>query len=296
MTQSTQSTPLMASPSDLRYFLETASALNLSRAAERLRIAQPSLTQAMQRLEHAIGEPLFSRHKRGVTLTPAGKQLLLNTRALLQSWDDIKSNSVASMHEIQGRFTIGCHPCVALYALGSFLPKLLANESLQVDLVHDLSRYITERVINSTVDIGIVVNPVKHPDLIIHKLYHDEVSFWYLGARQKDLESYAKKATVIYDPNIIQSQVLLKKAAAAGIVIVRTMESSSLEVVASLTSANCGIGILPTRIANLAPKKLVKVPGAPIFRDEVCLITRVESKKVASIQYICGLIKVTTGS
>ncbi|MCX6124445.1 MAG: LysR family transcriptional regulator, partial [Proteobacteria bacterium] len=257
----------MASPSDLQYFFETAGTLNLSRAAERLGMTQPSLSQSIQRLEHSLGEAVFIRHKRGVTLTPAGRQLLAHTRALLQSWEEVKSKTVASMREIRGTFTIGCHPSVARYALIPFMSKVLDHDELEIHLVHDLSRRITEQVIGSEIDIGLVVNPVKHPDLIIQKLYDDEVTFWSLQPSRQ--ESPRKPTTLIFDPNLIQTQTLLKKAEKAGISVQRTMQSSNLEVVASLTSAGCGIGILPTRVANLAPKKLTRISGAPIFKDEI---------------------------
>ncbi|MCX6118404.1 MAG: LysR family transcriptional regulator [Proteobacteria bacterium] len=280
----------MASPSDIQYFVETAQTLNFSRAADRLGIAQPSLTQAMQRLELALGESVFDRHKRGVTLTPAGKHLLSNAKVLLQTWESVRASSQTTMKEIKGRFTIGCHPSVALYALGQCMPKLLENPHLEIHLVHDLSRKITEQVINSSVDIGIVVNPIRHPDLIISKIYDDEVTFWATSQVLSKLQDKSNN-TIIFDPNIIQSAVLLKKAAQAKIVVNRTIESSNLEVVASLTASGCGIGILPTRVAKLAHKPLVKLKSAPIYKDEVCLISRIESKKVASIQYICKTIK-----
>lgn len=287
MPKSHNSFSTMASPSDLQYFLEIASTLNFSRAAERLGMSQPSLTQSVQRLEHALGEQVFVRHKKGVTLTLPGKQLLAHTRSLLQTWDEVKSKSSASTREIRGSFTIGCHPSVAIYALVPFLPKIQEYKDLEIHLVHDLSRKITERIVSSEIDIGIVVNPVRHPDLLIQKLYDDEVAFW-----RSALSSIPQSPSIlIFDPNLIQSQALIKKAAKAGISYTRTLQSSNLEVVTSLTAAGCGIGILPTRVAQSSAKKLVRIPGSPIFKDEVCLITRIENKKVASIQFICGAIK-----
>lgn len=282
---------LMASPADLQYFFETASALNFSRAAERLGMTQPSLSQSIQRLEYSIGESVFVRHKRGVTLTPAGRQLLTHTRALLQYWDDIKAKATASMQDITGTFTIGCHPSVALYALMPFLPKILMHENLEINLVHDLSRKITERVISSEIDIGIVVNPVRHPDLLIQKLYDDEVTFWHNKSIPQNPEFSKRGHTLIFDPNLLQTQALLKKCDKAGLKIHRTIHSTNLEVIANITAAGCGVGILPTRVADNSPKRLSKLPGAPVFKDEICLISRVESKKVASIQYICNTIK-----
>jgi DNA-binding transcriptional LysR family regulator len=61
------------SPRDLHYFVAVAEAGQISRAAKRLYIAQPALSQAISRLERRLGLELLHRHPRGVTLTPAGR-------------------------------------------------------------------------------------------------------------------------------------------------------------------------------------------------------------------------------
>ncbi len=283
---------MMPSPADLDYFVEVAATSNISRAAERLGISQPSLTLSIQRLEQAIGTPIFIRSKKGVVLNQAGRQLLSRARDLLQHWDDVKSSALASTQEIQGRYTLGCHPSVALFSLSSLLADLLeAHPDLEIKLMHNLSRKIAEQVIQMEIDIGIVVNPVRHPDLIIRKLCSDEVTFW-VGKGHRGIQDFQDgKAMLICDPDLIQTQDLLKRLKKKGLRYRRILASSSLEVIAELTANGAGIGIIPGRVAAFnATKGLRRVPKAPSFYDEICLLYRVENKGVKSIQAIAEQI------
>lgn len=277
----------LPSHTDLIYFIEVANILNISRAAESLGITQPSLTLAIRRLESALGETILNRHKRGVTLTRAGTQLLSHARNLLEQWENIKSKTRASVYEIQGSFTIGCHISVALHTLPKFLPKLIEdNSNLEIKLHHELSRKITEKIINHKIDIGIVANPLKHPDLVIQHLYDDKVSLWSNGKKRNS-------TVLICDPELIQTRSILKKTQKAGGFYERLITTNSLEEIAVLTQAGCGVGILPSRVANHF--KLTMLDNKHYYEDEICLVYRGENRHIKSIQVITQAIKKTVG-
>lgn len=284
---------MLPSAAELTYFQEVASTLNLSRASERLGISQPSLSLAIKRLEQTIGVALFIRHKHGVSLTQAGKQLILHTRQLMQYWEKTKSEALASQQEIQGHFTLGCHSTIAIYLMSKFLPDLLEDHpKLEIHLKNDISRKITEQVINLSIDIGIVVNPIKHPDLIIRKLCDDEVTFWKSNGNRATQDIHSKQAVLLCVPELTQTQFLLKRAKEAGIITQRIMTVNSMEVVANLTASGCGIGILPQRVAYaINPNQLKSIPNTPTYPDEICLIYRHENRNVQAIQTITDTIK-----
>src|SRR4051812_47654255 len=95
----------LPNPADLQYFLEVAHTQNVSRAAERLGITQPSLSLSIQRLERSLGVPLLVRGKTGVKLTKAGDKLVLQARYLLLEWEKIHADALKDEDEIRGRYT-----------------------------------------------------------------------------------------------------------------------------------------------------------------------------------------------
>jgi len=72
----------------IRYFQAVAEELSYSRAADRLRIAQPALSRAVQEIESQIGAPLLERNRRTVRLTPAGRVLLREAGILFERWEE----------------------------------------------------------------------------------------------------------------------------------------------------------------------------------------------------------------
>lgn len=283
----------LPSPSELNYFIEVANTLNLSRAAERLGVSQPALSLAIQRLESSFGVPLLVRTKSGVNLTTGGRKLVTQARSLLHEWERIRSEALKDETEISGRYTVGCHPSVALYSLPSVLPELLrSNPLLEFKLVHDLSRKITEEVISFKVDFGIVVNPVEHPDLVIKQLLKDEVSFWVSPARDVNHD------VLICDPELLQTQSLLKQLTKKAGAFKRTMTSSNLEVITELVAAGAGVGILPSRVASRVKSRGLKpfMADAPKFYDRICLVYRADAQRSKSSRKIAALIEEKLGS
>lgn len=284
---------MLPSASEIEYFIEVCNVLNFSRASERLGISQPSLSMAIKKLENTLGTALFVRSKQGVMLTQAGKNLLLHASELLRYWEKTKTQALSSNEEVRGFFTLGCHTTIANYLAVKFLPDLLEKyPKLEIHLKHDLSRKINEQLVNLSIDIGIVVNPFQHPDLVIRELFQDEVTFWSAKKKNNLNEIHNKEAVVIADPDLIQTQSLLKVYKKQGISIHRMVTTASLEVAANLAIEGGGIAILPKRVALAFGKdKLQALPSAPIYHDQICLVYRHENRNIQAIQKIIDTIK-----
>ncbi len=270
------------SSSELLYFIEVTNTLNVSRAAERLGISQPTLSLAIQRLEAGLGTPLLIRSKSGVKLTHAGQKFLGRARQLVHEWERLRDDTLKEEDEIRGRYVLGAHPSVALFAFPELVPVLLnEHPALDLKLTHDLSRKITEDIISFKTDFGLVVNPWKHPDLVIKPFAKDEVQLWTAKKPSKLQDLEGGTAVLICDPDLVQSQSILRQLSKAGINVNRVITSSNLEVVASLVAAGAGIGILPGRVASRASDsnglKLLD-RGGPKFSDSHCLVYRADAQ------------------
>jgi DNA-binding transcriptional LysR family regulator len=164
------------------------------------------------------------------------------------------------------------------------------NPQLEINLKHDsMSRKITEQIINMNIDVGIVVNPFRHPDLIIKKLTTDKITLWQ-GRSDRDIQNIQSgRAILICDPDLLQTQDILLKLKKQGLNFARILPTNNLEVIAELTVSGCGIGILPANIA--LPRKLVRVPKAPYYADEICLLYHGENRDIKALQVIVEAIK-----
>lgn len=90
----------------LEYFVAVAELGSFTRAADALSLAQPSLSNAVRWLERDLGAPLFTRHGRGVRLTPAGEALLEPARRSLRSFELARSAVRAVAHADFGQLSI----------------------------------------------------------------------------------------------------------------------------------------------------------------------------------------------
>lgn len=117
----------------LRNFLMIGRCASITEAADRLGIAQPSLSQQLLRLEDEVGAKLFQRTSRGVAMTDAGRMLQEHAATILLSMSRAREEVQAAEHVPQGEVTIGL-PASASLILGVPLLKAAMEQFPQVNL------------------------------------------------------------------------------------------------------------------------------------------------------------------
>ncbi|MFD4669951.1 LysR substrate-binding domain-containing protein [Lentzea sp. NPDC058450] len=159
----------------LRYFVAVAEERHFGRAAERLHMAQPPLSQQIQQLEAELGVTLLRRTTRKVELTEAGTVYLDRARAVLSAVDDAGAEALRVAEGRQGRLVVGCVGS-ATYSLLPAFARVLRDELPAVDFVFRgemLAPDQLESLLARRIDLALLRPPVEHPDVRVLTLRRD---------------------------------------------------------------------------------------------------------------------------
>jgi len=142
----------------LRYFVAVAEELHFTRAAERLHMAQPPLSQQIRALEDELGVSLFQRHQRAVRLTPAGERFLLRARALLEAASQAADEARRAARGEIGELNIGFTSSLPLMPLLPLALQQFRRRHGEVTLHfhEEFTREQFQLLGSSKLDVGIV--------------------------------------------------------------------------------------------------------------------------------------------
>jgi DNA-binding transcriptional LysR family regulator len=158
----------------LRYFVTVAEELHFGRAAERLHIVQPAVSQQIRRLERSLGVSLLSRTTRSVSLTEAGQRFLPQARSVLAAAERAV-DSVLEFRPAGGLVRLGTSEGLGdrLNGLLSAFARLAPSTSLE--LLHAPTLQRLQRVRDGSLDATIVRGSWPSPGLDFTPLWMDEV-------------------------------------------------------------------------------------------------------------------------
>lgn len=160
----------------IRYFCAVAESGNFTRAAEAIRIAQPSLSQQIHKLEDELGAKLFDRLPRSARLTQFGRAFLPKAQAILRQIGEarLEIREMASVES--GEVILGAIPTIAPY----LLPKMLStfsrqHPSISVSVVEEITPTLLERLHLGTLDLALLALPVAGDELICTELIQESL-------------------------------------------------------------------------------------------------------------------------
>ncbi|WP_226658503.1 LysR family transcriptional regulator [Pseudalkalibacillus hwajinpoensis] len=130
---------------------------NMRRAAERLYVSQPALSQRLQSIEKAWGVPIFLRSQRGLTITPAGERIIAFANETIRREEKVFEALTALSSEVHGTLKLAVASIIGQYWLPAVLKKFVEHyPSVKISLVTGWSSDILRYLYEDDIHIGII--------------------------------------------------------------------------------------------------------------------------------------------
>ncbi|MBA5608222.1 LysR family transcriptional regulator [Duganella sp. FT3S] len=248
----------------LRYFVTVAEELHFGKAALRLHMTQPPLSQTIQALEELLGAPLFERNRRGVTLTAAGAALLPEARRMLGQAQELPQLVQRAAAGEVGRLSLAFVSSADYSVLPPFLRAYrAAYPQVQINLQEATSDLQLDDLLHARIDAGLLIPPL--PDKSRAELdYLPVLNEPLILAAPAGLDALKAAGPValadlpplplIIFPRAIAPALydaVLAVFGAAGITPEIGQQAIQMQTIVSLVSAGMGLALVPQSVSNL---------------------------------------------
>jgi len=254
----------------LRYFIAVAEELHFGRAALRLNISQPPLSQQIQILEHEIGARLFARTNRSVQLTAAGQQFLQDARLVLQQVDQAADKAARLHRGDEGEIRIGftsSAPFITVVsdALFTFRQRFPA---VHIQMQEINTRQQLAPLGDGRLDLGVMRNTLL-PETLDHQLLLREPMYALVhrahrlaGRPQIALSDLAQEPFVFFDPQVGTALYgeILGLLGRYDIQPNIAQEVGEAMTIIGLVSTGLGVSILPASFRRVRLSDVVWIP------------------------------------
>jgi len=245
----------------LLYAIQIASERNFSRAAEKLHIAQPSLSQQLSKLEKELGVLLFKRSTNSVELTHAGSVFVEKAQQIVDMADQLRREmeDIADMRK--GRLVVGSLPMTGSHVLPYVLPVFReAYPNIEIVLIEESTKVLEQLTASGGTDVSLLSLPLIEPSLAYVPMLEEGICLAVPPDHPLAAPEHRNSAISV---KMLRNEpfVLLKKGqgfraiahdlcAAAGFDPRVVFESGNIETVQSLVAAGMGIAFLPKMVTR----------------------------------------------
>lgn len=261
----------------LHYFIAVSEQMNFSKAAERLHISQPSLSNAIKKLEQEIGSPLLERNTRNLQLTEAGELLFERAKVIVKNMEVLKIEMDEVIVHGTRDITIG-----VMESIKHWLPKVIANYKkdyphMKIHLVDILGSKRVKKSLKSYKTHLIITNQLMDdPELEVQTLYEERlvaVLPLHHPLAQKDtltISDICEEPFIISTEGFQTRRDILTSFEQAGKSINIQFEIERFETAVSLVREHLGVTILPENyLQGPTAKTIVKkeIEGVNLSRN-----------------------------
>lgn len=251
----------------LKYFVTVAEELHFSKAATRLNIAQPPLSQQIRKLEEELGVSLFYRTKHKVQLTDAGKAFLGHAYQILNQVEVACDTARRADRGETGQLVIGFTGTV----MYDIFPKILQNYRTRYPFVNVIPHQLAttdqvQALMNKKIHVGALCTPVESTSLEIKVVHHQPFILALpethpLASTNAPCHVYKlAEESFIMTPRKVGSGYydrIINICYRAGFSPNVTQEAHELQTVISLVAAGMGVALVPSSTKNIHIKGVV---------------------------------------
>jgi DNA-binding transcriptional LysR family regulator len=282
----------------LRYFLAVAEELHFGRAAERVQIAQPALSQQIRKLETEIGVELFHRTKRQVELSAGGEAMVRPAR---QALDDAANAVEAAQRAARGEtghLTIGFIETAASTIVPLAVRRFSADHpdvglslrELSVDAQVDGLR-------SGALDVGIVRPPIDAPELQLTAVADEGLVVAAPEGHRLAQRKRVAPASLAGEPLVLLAREVVPGLYDQVIGLQRehdgafiAQEATSIQAVLGLVAAGLGISLLPASVRSLDRSGVSFTALSPSPRSSMLLASRKTSRSPLTAAFLAAAI------
>jgi len=257
----------------LRYFCAVARAGTFTRAAEQERIAQPSLSQQIRKLEKELGVPLFERLGRTTRLTTFGEALLSEATAILHHVSGAEAAIAALQEGVRGRLRVGAIPTILPFflapRLGDFRDQ---HPEIEIVLTEDMTRALLDRLQSGDLDIALAALPIKNPDIVCSELFREPLmvavgrDHRLAKAASVDLAEVRHERMLLLKDGHCFRQDVLTACTRAKVEFHSIFESDQFASIFPLVASGFGVSLVPAMACPQARNCKILPLAKPAFR------------------------------
>ena len=284
----------------LRYFVTVAEELHFGRAAARLFIAQPPLSQQIQQLEHELGVSLFTRTSRRVQLTPAGDAFLTEARQILESVGNAAEMAKRAARGETGWLGIG----FAASATYDLLPAVLHDfralfPAVALSLQELNAVEQASALAGKTIHVGFARPYAPQPGAVVGAVLRESFlialpeTHELTGEAALPLPALAEEPFISFPalPNPSYAEVVRAACEDAGFTPRVVQEVREMQTALSLVAAGFGVALLPESVRHLHRDGVVYRPlREPAPRTELAVVSRLDDPSPA-LQNLLTIIR-----
>jgi len=287
---------------ELRYVVALAQERHFGRAAQKCFVTQPTLSLALAKLEDELGLKLFERNKNEVLLTARGREIVEQSRKVLDEVGKIQQIARGGKDQLSGAFRLGVIPTIGPYLLPDLVP-ILRKRAPQMPLAieENLTGNLAPMLRDGELDAVIVALPFSIPGVKTQGVYEEPFSVvvpeghrWEHRKGVKPSELSDENLLVLNNGHCFRDQVLEACPGQSNTALPEGRAGSSLETIRNMVASGLGISVLPsTALTPRYASRLLKVVpfSTPVPSRKVAVAWRQSFDRPAAVELLADAIR-----